>query len=94
MASFRGSPRAVEKALVKDLVPENQRGRAYGAYNFIVGITALPAGLLTGAVWRTGGPSMALEVGAVLASLAGILVFGWDHWRRTTATADSVSLRN
>ena len=54
---FYGLTEPVEKALVSDLVRRSARGRAYGAYNFVVGITALPAGLLTGALWRVWGPA-------------------------------------
>jgi MFS family permease len=78
---FYGLTEPVEKALVKDLVREDQRGRAYGAYNFVVGITALPAGLLTGAVWHGWGPTAALEVGAGLAGVAGVLLLVWDAAR-------------
>jgi MFS family permease len=78
---FYGLTEPVEKALVRDLVPAEQRGRAYGAYNFVVGITALPAGLLTGALWHAFGPAVALEVGAALAVVAGVLLLGWDARR-------------
>jgi len=80
-----GLTEPVEKALVRDLAPPEQRGRAYGAYNFVVGTTALPAGLITGALWRAFGPTIALEVGATLACVAGILLLGWDAWRRRNA---------
>jgi MFS family permease len=75
---FYGLTEPVEKALVKDLVPSDQRGRAYGAYNFVVGVTALPAGLLTGAIWKGWGPTVALELGAALAGVAGVLLLVWD----------------
>ncbi|MDP9149982.1 MAG: MFS transporter [Myxococcota bacterium] len=78
---FYGLTEPVEKALIKDLADERQRGRAYGAYNFIVGVTALPAGLLTGALWRTWGPQVALYTGAALAALASGLLLTWDVWR-------------
>jgi MFS family permease len=78
---FYGLTEPVEKALVKDLVREDQRGRAYGAYNFVVGITALPAGLLMGAVWKGRGPTVALELGAALAGVAGVLLLVWDVGR-------------
>jgi MFS family permease len=75
---FYGLTEPVEKALVKDLARADQRGRAYGAYNFVVGITALPAGLLTGALWHTFGPAIALGTGAALASIAGAMLLIWD----------------
>lgn len=79
---FYGLTEPVEKALVKDLVRPDQRGRAYGAYNFVVGVTSLPAGLLTGAVWHAWGPARALELGAALAGVAGVALLSWDAWRR------------
>jgi MFS family permease len=78
---FYGLTEPVEKALVRDLVREDQRGRAYGAYNFVVGIAALPAGLLTGALWRAFGPATALGAGAVLAGVASMLLLAWEGWR-------------
>jgi MFS family permease len=79
---FYGLTEPVEKALLKDLVRPEQRGRAYGAYNFVAGITALPAGLITGLLWNTWGPARALEVAAALAGAAGVAILGWDAWRR------------
>jgi MFS family permease len=75
---FYGLTEPVEKALIKDLVRAEHRGRAYGAYNFVVGLGALPAGLLAGALWRAGGPAVALATGAALAALAGVLLVIWD----------------
>jgi MFS family permease len=83
---FYGLTEPVEKALVKDLVLEDQRGRAYGAYNFVVGIAALPAGLLTGALWRGFGPLVALGMGAAVAGSASVLLLVWEAWRLRTTT--------
>ena len=77
---YYGLTEPVEKALVRDLVPEALRGRAYGQYNFVVGITAIPAGLLTGLLWQRFGAPAALNVGAAFSlSAAALLVF----WSRT-----------
>jgi MFS family permease len=76
---FFGLTEPVEKALVKDLVLPEQRGRAYGAYNFVVGITALPAGLLTGELWERWGAGPALEMGAALAAAAGVGLLVWER---------------
>ncbi|HEX3772582.1 MAG TPA: MFS transporter [Polyangiaceae bacterium] len=83
---FYGLTEPVEKALIRDLVPASARGRAYGAYNFVVGVTALPAGLLTGAIWRVAGPAAALDVGAALAGAACVALLVWDAWRSRPAT--------
>lgn len=61
-----------EKALVRDLAPEHARGRAYGLYHFVIGITAIPAGLTMGALWDHQGPVVAFGVGAALAALSSI----------------------
>lgn len=83
---FYGLTEPVEKALVKDLVRADQRGRAYGAYNFVVGVTSLPAGLLMGLLWRAWGPTRALELGAALAGLSCVLLLGWDALRKGRLT--------
>jgi MFS family permease len=79
---FYGLTEPVEKALVRELVRPDQRGRAYGAFNFVEGIAALPAGLLTGVLWRVWSPAAALEVGASMAAAAAVLLLVWDAWRR------------
>jgi MFS family permease len=75
---FYGLTEPVEKALVKDLARADQRGRAYGAYNFIVGVTVLPAGLITGWLWRTMGPALALGLSSALATAAALALLAWD----------------
>ena len=81
---FYGLVEPAQKALVKDLVPAESRGRAFGAYHFIVGMTALPAGLLTGALWQSFGATAALSVGAVLSLVSCLLLWGWARPRTPT----------
>lgn len=78
---FYGLTEPAEKALVKQLAPAEAQGKAFGWYNFVVGIAALPAGLLTGAMWTWAGPAPALLLGALLAGMAGALLLGWDRRR-------------
>ncbi len=40
------------KALIADLISPEQRGTAYGFYNAVVGLMALPASLLAGILWQ------------------------------------------
>ncbi len=40
-----------EKALVADMVKEEQRGSAYGLYNFAIGLGALPASIIFGLIY-------------------------------------------
>jgi len=86
---FYGLTEPVEKALIKDLVRADQRGRAYGAYNFVVGVTALPAGLLAGVLWRRFGPAFALGFDAALAVVAASLLLVWGAARSPASVAGS-----
>lgn len=83
---YYASVEGTAKALVADLIPEEQRGTAYGFYNATVGLMALPASLLAGILWQgvgtwTGfGPSAPFIAGAVLALLAsGMLALRWRN---------------
>jgi MFS family permease len=62
------------KALVADLVPQDQRGTAYGYFNAAIGFAALPASLVAGALWQWVNPSAPFFFGAALALLAGLLL--------------------
>jgi MFS family permease len=75
--SYYGLTEPAEKALVKDLAPESSRGRAYGWYNFMIGISSIPAGLLTGWLWQAFGAPTALAVGASIAVLSAFLLSIW-----------------
>jgi len=67
------------KALVADLVPDAQRGTAYGLFNAAIGLTALPASVIAGLLWQgagawTGfGASAPFFFGAAMALLAMLL---------------------
>jgi MFS family permease len=63
------------KAMVAELVPEANRGAAYGLYNASVGVMALPASLLAGALWNRVSPSAPFAFGAFIAFLAFIGIF-------------------
>lgn len=78
---YYAATEGVAKALVADLVPDAQRGAAYGLFNAAIGITALPASFLAGLLWQGAGAwagfgaSAPFLFGAVLASLASILLW-------------------
>ncbi len=71
---YFGLTEGVEKALVADLVPADARGRAFGLYNLALGLGALPASLLFGAVWDAWGAPTAFILGASLAALSALLL--------------------
>lgn len=69
---FFGLTEGTERALIVDLVDEQWRGRALGAYNAAVGIAALPASLLFGTVYQIAGAKAAFAMGSALAALAAL----------------------
>jgi len=72
--AYYGMTEGAEKALVADMVPSAQRGRAYGLYHGAVGLAALPASLVFGLFWVELGPERAFTIGAALAFLALVLL--------------------
>src|SRR6185369_13937585 len=71
---FYGMTEGVEKAYLSDLAEPDERGRAFGWYNFAVGVGALPASLLFGVIWQNVSSQAAFAFGAGLALLAAILL--------------------
>jgi MFS family permease len=69
---FFGLTEGSELALVADVVPADRRGAAYGWYYLAVGIGALPASLMFGALWDRFGSTVAFLVGASLALIAAL----------------------
>lgn len=71
---FYGMTEGTEKALVTDIVPRTRRGSAFGWYNLAIGLGALPASLIFGAIWDRAGAPSAFVFGATLALLAALLM--------------------
>jgi MFS family permease len=69
---YFGLTEGVEKALVADLVAPKRRGTAFGWYNLAIGVGALPASLLFGAIWDRWGSTTAFDFGAFLALAAAV----------------------
>jgi len=69
---YFGLTEGVQSALVADLVPAARRGAAFGWYNLAIGIAALPASLLFGAVWDRWGSPVAFQMGALIALVAAV----------------------
>ncbi len=71
---YFGLTEGVEKAFVADLARAESRGTAFGLYNLVIGVGALPASLLAGFLWQRFGAMAALALGATLSLLASILL--------------------
>lgn len=71
---FYGLTEAPQKALVARIAPAERRGSAYGAFHFVVGLTALPGSLLFGGIWQAFGATAAFGTGAALALTAALVL--------------------
>ncbi|MBK8690999.1 MAG: MFS transporter [Deltaproteobacteria bacterium] len=69
--AYYGLTEGTERALVATLAEQRSLGRAYGAFNLVAGLVALPASLLFGALWAYG-PRVAFGVGAGFAATAAL----------------------
>lgn len=67
---FYAFSEGASKALVAELVPDENRGAAYGLYNASIGILALPASLIAGVLWHRVSPSAPFAFGALMSGLA------------------------
>ncbi len=71
---YSAATEGAELALVADFVPPSLRGTAFGLFHLAVGISALPASILFGALWATFGAQVAFGVSAGLAIAASVLL--------------------
>jgi MFS family permease len=73
---YYGLTEGTEKAFVADLVKPEQRGTAFGIYNFAVAIGAFPASLIMGILWHRVNPLTAFLFGVAMAVLAAVMLLG------------------
>ena len=73
-ALFYALTEPAEKALVANLVSSDNRGLAFGWYNFAIGIVALPANLIFGKLYDVFGVGTAFAWGASCALAASLLL--------------------
>ncbi|MBN2112738.1 MAG: MFS transporter [Acidimicrobiia bacterium] len=71
---YYGLTEPVERAWVADMAGADARGTAFGAYHAVIGLAALPASLLFGALYAGFGPTAAFASGAALAAIAALLL--------------------
>ena len=74
-ALFYAFTEGTEKAFVADLIPKERRGAGFGWFNLAIGLGALPASILFGAIWDRYSAPAAFSFGATLAILASAGMF-------------------
>ena len=71
---YAAATEGVERALVADFVPAERRGTAFGWFHLVVGISALPASVLFGVLYKWYGAQAAFGTSAALAVAASVLL--------------------
>jgi MFS family permease len=69
---YYATTEGVAKAFVADMVPADHRGRAYGIYNTAIGLVALPASFIAGALWDRVSPASPFLFGGVISLVASV----------------------
>lgn len=74
---FMAATEGVERALLADLTPPEQRGTAFGWLNLVMGAMLLPASLLFGWLWEGMSAAVAFGFSAACALAAAALLTAW-----------------
>jgi len=74
---FMAATEGVERALLADLAPPEQRGTAFGWLNLTTGALLLPASLVFGALWEGSSAALAFAFSAGCALAAAALLLAW-----------------
>ena len=90
---FSGLTEGSLRALVIDLVSEEWRGRALGAFQAVTGIALLPASVIFGAIYQHAGAKPAFMLGAVLALVAIVVLTSGGLSEVTKANSPRFELR-
>lgn len=82
---FMAATEGVERALLADLAPPEQRGTAFGWLNLTTGALLLPASLVFGALWEGASATVAFGFSAACALTAAGLLATWARPPSTMA---------
>ena len=74
---FMGLSEGAERALISDFSSAGERGTAFGWYYLILGLTAIPAGLVFGGIWQYQSAAMAFFFASGMAAVCVLLLRGW-----------------
>jgi MFS family permease len=72
-----GMSEGAERAIISDYAAPRERGTAFGWYHLMVGIAAIPAGLLFGSIWQFQSAAVAFFFAGTLAAFAALLLRVW-----------------
>jgi MFS family permease len=72
-----GMSEGAERAIIRDYALPRERGTAFGWYHLMVGLAAIPAGLLFGSLWQFQSAATAFFFAGGLAAVAAVLLRMW-----------------
>ena len=70
-----GMTQGLLATMVADTAPPDLRGTAFGFFNLVSGVAMLLASVLAGALWDALGSAATFQAGAVLAAVAGLMLW-------------------
>jgi MFS family permease len=71
---FAGLGEGIERAVISDFAAPSERGTAYGWYNMMLGISAIPAGLAFGGIWQYFDAAKAFLFAGAVAAIAALVL--------------------
>jgi MFS family permease len=80
-----GLSEGAERALIKELGRAGEQGTAFGWYHLIVGLAAIPAGALFGALWQLQSAAIAFSFAAAVAAASALMLWFWVGGRLAAA---------
>lgn len=84
---FYAASEGVGRALIADVVGPEARGKAYGTYSMVIGLAALPAGIIAGLLWDHIGPRAPFYFSAIVSLLCVVLIICFRKRLKSIATA-------
>jgi MFS family permease len=75
--AIAGMSEGGERALIGAFAAVNERGTAFGWYNMMLGLAAIPAGLAFGALWQFGHAGWAFGFAALVAAASAFYLHRW-----------------
>ena len=81
-----GMSEGAERAIISDYASPRERGTAFGWYHLMVGIAAIPAGLLFGSIWQFQSCQAAFIFAGGLSAFAALLLRMWAWPQRRLAS--------
>jgi MFS family permease len=69
---FVAADESVNKAYISDMIREDRRSTALGAYNTAIGVAYLPASIMVGVLWTVAGPFVGFMAAAGIALVSAV----------------------